>query len=117
MQDETLEIHLEELGQHSWIKALLNTVAGSNGSAQFRFVARAPGADSDGQDHECVGGTFPMLRFQDLDDPTEPNAWLDTARERLSELDRALLERGWQRQPGPGAHWWSLTYTRAQSGT
>lgn len=39
---EVLEIHLEEYGQHSWWKALLNTVAGNSGSAQFRLVARRP---------------------------------------------------------------------------
>jgi hypothetical protein len=117
MQSATLEIHLEELGQHSWIQALLNTVTGSNGSAQFRFVARPPGDDHARHEHERLGASFPMLRFQDLDYPTEPNAWLDTARERLDELDRELEEGGWQRQPGAGRHWWSLSYVRASSGT
>ena len=117
MRHETLEIHLEELGQHSWIKALLNTVTGSTGSAQLRFVARPPGEHHDRHEHERLGASFPMLRFQDLNDLTEPNAWLDTARERLDELDRQLAEAGWRRQPGAGRHWWSLSYTRASFGT
>lgn len=109
---ELVEVHLEELGQHSWVRALLSTMTGSHGSAQFRFVARSPRDDHDGPCHEVVGATFPVMRFQDLDDLTEPNAWLDTARERLNELDRQLREHGWQRQAGTGRHWWALTYTR-----
>ena len=56
-----------------------------------------------------VGATFPVLRFADLDEEVEPNAWLDTARERLDEeLDRELARDGWRRHPGRGPHWWSL---------
>ena len=109
---EELEIHLEELGQHSWWKALLNTVSGTYGSAQFRFVARSPGAD-DPTDTHLDGAMFPVMRFQDLDNLTEPNAWLDTARDRLRELDEQLAEDGWQRNAEVGRHWWSLSYTRA----
>jgi hypothetical protein len=104
-----LEVHLEELGQHSWWKALLNTLVGLYGSAQFRFVARPPGPDDTG-DHHVLGATFPMMRLQDLDDQTEPNAWIDTARERLDELDEQLVRDGWHRTGTTGRHWWSRTY-------
>jgi hypothetical protein len=112
VKHEELEIHLEELGQHSWWKALLNTVSGNYGSALYRFVARTPGADDPAKPH-VVGVTFPVLRFQDLDNLTEPNAWIETARARLRELDHQLAGDGWQRSGETGRHWWSLTYTRA----
>lgn len=110
-QPDTAEIHLEELGQHSWVKALFNTLTGSYGSAQFRFVARTPG-DQGADEHIAAGDTFPVMRFQDLNDRTQPNAWIDTAIERLRELDAKLTEIGWCRDDQTGAHWWSLTYHR-----
>lgn len=113
MASQSLEIHLEELGQHSWVKALFNTVGGSYGSAQYRFVARAPGEGHVDGDHAAVGATFPMMRSSDLNDLADPNAWLDTARACLQELDAELVADGWQRQPIGGTHWWSLSYHRA----
>jgi hypothetical protein len=113
MKTQKLEVHLEELGEHSWGKALLNTLSGSYGSAQFRFVARAPGAHRHAFEDLFVGATFPVMRLQDLDNRMEPNAWLDVARDRLRELDEELVSAGWQREPDRGRHWWSLTYTRA----
>jgi hypothetical protein len=110
MNGQTLEIHLEELGEHSWGTALLNTLSGSYGSAQYRFVARRPGRHRDASEDLFVGGTFPVMRWQDLEDQTEPNAWLDLARDRLRELEHELSVAGWQREPGTGRHWWSLTY-------
>jgi hypothetical protein len=111
VSNEQLEIHVEELGQHSWWKALLNTISGSYGSAQFRFVARPPGADDPAQPHVC-GATFPVMRFQDLDNLAEPNTWLEIARGRLNELDQQLIQDGWQRTPQVGRHWWSRSYAR-----
>ena len=109
--DDVLEVHLEELGRHSWWKAWLNTLSGSYGSAQLRFVARPPGVDDPDRPH-VLGATFPVMRAQDLDDPTEPNAWLDVARERLDELDRELGAQGWGRAGTAGGHWWSRRYVR-----
>ncbi|WP_107765234.1 hypothetical protein [Nocardioides terrigena] len=109
--EDVLEVHLEELGQHSWWKALANTLSGSCGSAQFRFVARPPGPDDTTDDH-VLGATFPVMRLQDLDDLREPNAWVDTAQDRLRELDARLVGEGWERRDTPHAHWWSLTYAR-----
>jgi hypothetical protein len=108
---ELLEVHLEELGEHSWWKALLTTLAGIYGSTQLRFVARPPGPD-EGEAGHVLGATVPAMRLQDLDDLTEPNAWIDEARERLEELDRRLVAQGWQRTGTTGRHWWSRTYTR-----
>jgi len=112
---QMLEIHVEELGQHSLVKALLNTLSGTFGSAQYRFVARRPGTEGGDSAGEWVGATFPVMRFQDLDNLTEPNAWLDLARDRLQELDGQLAADGGQRLPGHGPHWWSLTYHRASA--
>ena len=109
---QVVEIHLEELGQHSWLAALANTLTGTLGSAQFRFVARRSGAPDDPEAHVCVGATFPVMRFQDMDNQTEPNAWSDLARDRLAELDAELLSQGWRRLPERGRHWWSSVYER-----
>jgi hypothetical protein len=106
----TVEVHLEELGQHSWVKALANTLVGSFGSAQLRFVACPPGDRHRAADHVVTGATFPVLRAQDLDDVHLPNAWLDTARQRLDELDGELRGHGWRPGPATGRHWWSRTY-------
>lgn len=107
---QTIEVHLEELGAHSWIKALANTLGGTYGSAQYRFVARPPGDEHRSDDHVATGATFPAMRLQDLDDLHRPNAWIETAQERLDELDAELLDRGWRHHPGEGQHWWSRTY-------
>jgi hypothetical protein len=63
--DDVLEVHLEELGRHSWWKALFNTLSGSYGSAQLRFVARPPGVDDPDRPH-VLGATFPVMRAQQL---------------------------------------------------
>lgn len=107
---KTLEVHLEEYGQHSWLKALANTVSGSHGSAQYRFVARPPGEGHPPSDHVVAGATFPVMRFQDLNDLHRPNAWIETAQERLDELDEELRARGWRQGASSGQHWWSRTY-------
>lgn len=110
-QPSRVDIHLEELGQHSWIKSLLSTLTGSYGSTQVRFVARAAGEHVD-DEHIAAGATFSVMRLQDLDDRTEPNAWTDTADERLRELDAELTDAGWSRDETTGPHWWSLSYRR-----
>lgn len=106
----TAEVHLEEHGEHSWIRALANTVIGSYGSAQCRFVARPPGEGHHARDHVVTGATFPVMRLQDLHDVHLPNAWIETAQERLVELDAELCAQGWRRATGDGEHWWSRTY-------
>lgn len=112
MDYDVIEIHLEELGEHSWVKALANTLAGNYGSAQYRFVARPPVEEHTAAQHAATGATFPVMRLQDLNDLREPNAWIDTAHERLRELDHELLDAGWQRREQRGLHWWSLSYQR-----
>jgi hypothetical protein len=105
-----VEVHLEELGQHSCWKALLNTVTGTNGSAQYRFVVRRTG-DADAPElHIREGATFPLMRWQDLDDEHEPNAFADIAHQRLEELDASLRDDGWRRCGETGRHWWSRSY-------
>jgi hypothetical protein len=106
----TVEVHLEELGEHSWVKGLANTLSGSYGSAQYRFVARPPGREHVPGDHVATGGTFPVMRLQDLDDVHEPNAWIELAHESLDDLDHTLRADGWRRGPVAGRHWWSRTY-------
>lgn len=107
---QELEIHLEELGEHSWTKALANTLGGTLGSAQYRFVARPPGESHRQGDHAFTGATFPAMRLQDLDDLHRPNAWIETAQERLDELEADLRAAGWRRSTGSERHWWSRTY-------
>jgi len=105
-----IEVHLEELGEHSWVKALANTLSGSYGSAQYRFVARPPGEGHPPQGHVATGATFPVMRLQELDDLHRPNAWIETAHERLEELDAELRANGWRPTTRDGEHWWSRTY-------
>ncbi len=109
-QQKLVEVHLEELGEHSWVKALTSTLSGSYGSAQYRFVARPAGERHRANDHVLTGATFPVMRFQDHDDLNRPNAWIETARERLQDLDKELSARGWRRSGSDGKHWWSRTY-------
>jgi hypothetical protein len=54
---QTIEVHLEELGEHSWVKALASTVSGSHGSTQYYFVARPPGTGHRPGDHVVTGGS------------------------------------------------------------
>lgn len=105
-----VEVHLEEAGQHSWVAALANTLAGTNGSAQYRFVARDSSQPDRPSSHVLVGATFPLMRWQDLDNQHEPNGWADLARERLGELDQTLRADGWRPCPRTGSHWWSRAY-------
>ena len=104
------EIHLEELGQHSWLRAMVNNLTGSDGSAQFRFVARLAGLPDVPASHVATGATFPVMRFADLSDEMAPNTWSGLAHQRLGELDAELVRQGWRRRPEPGRHWWSLRY-------
>lgn len=110
-QDE-LEIAVEEWGEHSWLKALVNTLSGSYGSAQYRFVARLPGEHEAAGQNVFVGATFPVMRAQSLDNTAEPNAWMETMRSRLQDLDRELTAAGWRRADDIGEHWWSYRYHR-----
>ncbi|CUR61307.1 conserved hypothetical protein [metagenome] len=105
-----VEVHLEEFGQHSWWRALLNTVTGTSGSAQYRFIARVAGAADTPDLHVREGATFPLMRWQDLDDEHQPNAFSDIAHQRLEELDISLRNDGWCRSEETGRHWWSRTY-------
>jgi hypothetical protein len=91
--------------------ALMDTLTGSFGTAQYRFVAR-PLDDGSDDGTEVLGGTFPVLRAQDLDDLVEPHAWLDLARARLAELEVRLRAEGWSPESTTGRHWWSRTYGR-----
>ena len=112
---ETVEVHLEELDAHSWLKAVPDTLTEPYGAGQYRFVVvdanRA--ADHSIKDHLAFSVSFPALRLQDPDGPTEPDAWLDVARQRLADLDSALRRAGWRRRPAHGRHWWSLAYDAA----
>ena len=105
-----IEVHLEELGQHSWLLALATTLGGTHGSAQYRFVARTSGRPDRRSSHVLEGATFPLMRWQDLDDEHLPNGFADLARERLAEIDADLRAHRWRRCDGVGRHWWSVAY-------
>lgn len=104
--DDLMEIRLEELGRHSWVKGLLSTLSGSHGSAQYRFVAES------GHGERVLGETFPAMPMQSLDDTREPDAWLDLARQSLDHLRQRLVDSGWHPLGTSGEHWWSETFTR-----
>jgi hypothetical protein len=112
---ETVEVHLEELDAHSWLKAVPDTLTEPYGAGQYRFVVvdanRA--ADHSLKDHLAFSVSFPALRLQDPDGPTEPDAWLDVARQRLADLDSALCRAGWRRRPAHGRYWWAWAYDAA----
>jgi hypothetical protein len=108
-RQEAVEVHLEELGQHSWVKAVANMLGGSSGSAQLRFVACSPGKEHHADDH-VVTGDVPGDETPGSRAPQPANAWIETAQERLEELDVDLLDRAWRRDSNSGQHWWSRTY-------
>jgi len=109
---DAVEVHLEELDAHSWLRAVPDTVTEPYGGGQFRFIVVATAGASDHRlkDHLATSVSFPALLLQDPDGPTQPDAWLDVARQRLTDLDAELLRHGWQRQGQRGRHWWSLAY-------
>lgn len=107
--EDVLQIHLEEVGRHSWKGALLSAVVGAGGGPLYRFVAAAPDAAHADTDHAAVGAQFPLMPFGDLADQTD-DEWTTLARKRLHELDAELESTGWRRLPERGRHWWSLRY-------
>ena len=112
---EPLEVHLEELDTHSWLRALPDTLTEPCGSGQFRFVVVSSTRASSHtlKDHRAFSVSFPALLLQDPEGPTQPDAWLDVARQRLADLDFELRRAGWRRRPERGRYWWSLTYDPA----
>ncbi|HYF72655.1 MAG TPA: hypothetical protein VD864_07525 [Nocardioides sp.] len=104
-----IQIHLEEVGRHSWKSALFGAVIAGGGGPIYRFVAAAQGAGHEETDHAAAGARFPLQFFQDLDDETD-DKWTELARRRLAELDAELVRIGWHRLPERGPHWWSLRY-------
>ena len=112
-----VQIHLEELGKHSWTEAVLGAVIGAGGGPAYRFVAAPADPDHDASEHAAVGAKFPVMPFRDLKDLTEPDEWTDRAHQRLNELDAELTSRGWRRRAERGHYWWSLRYDKPQERT
>jgi hypothetical protein len=112
---KAVAVHLEELDAHSWLRAVASTLIDPYGRGQFRFVVvpATGAADHSFKDHVAFTVSFPALRLQDPDGPTQPDAWLDLARRRLADLDAELCRAGWRRKPGRGEHWWSFAYDAA----
>lgn len=112
---EAIEIHLEELDAHSWLRAVPDTLIEPYGRGQYRFVVVARGAaDHSLKDHLAVSVSFPALRLQDPEDAAQPDAWLDVARQRLADLHAELVSAGWRRKAGGGSFWWSWAYEDAR---
>jgi hypothetical protein len=105
------EVHLERLGAHPGRLTVLAALLGAGGGPVYRFVATAMGVPHTTDDHVAVGAPFPLLPFQDLDEPTD-DQWVTLARTRLDELDAALVREGWRRRPDLGRHWWSRRFER-----
>jgi hypothetical protein len=89
-----VQIHLEEMGRHSWTQALLGAVIGSEDGPPFRFVAAPPDPAYDASEQVAARAGFPVV----------------LARQRLDELDAELVALGWRRRPDRGPYWWSLRY-------
>lgn len=104
-----IQIHLEEVGRHSWKSALFGAVMGAGGGPVYRFVAAAPIPAHQESDHAAASVRFPLQFLQDLDDEGS-DKWTELARRRLAELDAELVRIGWRRLPDRGPHWWSLRY-------
>lgn len=88
-----VQVHLEEMGRHSWSQALLGAVIGSGGPP-LRFVAAPPDPQYDASEQAAAGAGLPDA----------------LAHQRLDELDAELKALGWRRRPDRGAYWWSLRY-------
>lgn len=110
--DTLVQIHLEELGRHSRVGALVGAAIGVGGGPLFRFVAAPNDPVHDASEHAAVSERFPVLPTEDLDLQAEPNEWTELARQRLKELDVELLSLGWKRRADRGRFWWSLRYDK-----
>ena len=53
-----VQIHLEEVGRHSWKDALMSAVVGAGSGPLYHFVAAAPSAPHTGAEHAAVGAEF-----------------------------------------------------------
>lgn len=110
--EHVVQIHLEQLGRHSWIRAVLGAVMGAGGGPPYRFVAAPDDPDHEASEHAGVSEPFPVLPTEDLERQTEPDEWTDLAHKRLNELDTELLGQGWKRRADRGRYWWSLRYDK-----
>jgi hypothetical protein len=110
-QEDVLEVEAEDVSGLSWLWSMFQTLAGGWFTLYYRFVGRARGADPRWPQYSIIGGTFPVIRGQSLDDVQGQGAWVDTITERFEELHQQLLGEGW-RPAGHGAHWWSGVYRR-----
>jgi hypothetical protein len=110
-QEEVLEVEVEDVGGISLAASLATTLSSQYGNGYYRFVARAHSADRRWPSYAMTGATFPATR-PSLDDVAAQGAWLETQRERLQDLHRQLVAKGW-RPAGHDAHCWSRIYRRA----
>ena len=90
---------------------MFQTLAGGWPTLYYRFVGRARSADPGWPEYSIIGGTFPVIRWQSLDDVQGQGAWVDTIAECFDDLNQQLHREGWP-PAGHGAHWWSAVYRR-----
>lgn len=109
---EVVQIHLEQLGKHSWVWAAVGAVIGAGGGPPYRFVAAPDDPDHDASDHAAVGASFSVPPTVDLELQAEPDESTDLPHQRLDELDAELRGAGWHRRSDRGRYWWSLRYDR-----
>lgn len=108
MTSQSLEVHLETLGKHSWFHLALSSLAAGPAYDSYRFVARSTD-DASGKAPALVeSGTFPLLRFMEPDALVEPAS--PDVTQRLAELDSDLVAAGWRRTETLGRYWWSRIY-------
>lgn len=105
-----VQVHLEELGKHSWAQALLGAVLGAGNGPVFRFVAAVPGPEHEAAEQAAAAARFPVVPFKDLEDRAQPDEWNRLAHRRLDELGAELEAMGWRRRHDTGPYWWSRRY-------
>jgi hypothetical protein len=109
--EDSLEIHVEEIGARSLLRSLLSTLSGSYGSAYFWFVGDARSADPRWPTYRVHGESFPVLRAQPFDALEVGGPFAAEARQALNAFRERLVARGW-RSAGRGDHWYSYRYVR-----
>jgi hypothetical protein len=65
-REDVVQIHLEEIGQHSCTDAVVGAVIGAGGGPAYRFVAAPSDSDHDASEHAAVGAKFPDLLSKQL---------------------------------------------------
>jgi hypothetical protein len=109
--EDSLEIHVEEVGARSLLRALLSTLSGSYGSSYFWFVGDARSSDPRWPTYRVHGESFPVLRAQLFDELEVGGPFAGEARHALNAFRERLVAHGWL-SAGRREQWYSFRYVR-----